>query len=213
MKKYKVIFLDWNGTLSSSKFWGHLENEGYPNSYLFPIIENSLFGNLRHLINPWMRGIKTSEEIINEISADSKLDYDLIFREFVIGCKKMKLVSHEVEKMINFFRKKGIKMIIATDNMDSFSRWTVPSLKLKNLFDNILDSFTLKNLKNDFANDGESMFFRKFMSKNKIKKGESIIIDDSEDKENRIQNYGIDYFKIESHTGLLGALDKLASKL
>ena len=213
MKKYKVIFLDWNGTLSSSKFWGHLENEGYPNNYLFPVIENSLFGNLRYLINPWMRGVKTSEEVINEIAADSKLDYDLIFREFVTSCQKMELVSNEVKKLIKFFRNNGTKMVIATDNMDSFSRWTVPSLKLKNLFDNILDSSTLKVLKNDFTSNGESLFFRKFMSQRKIKIGESMLIDDSDDKENRIQNYGINYLKIKSHIGLPGALDKLARAL
>src|SRR3989344_1051105 len=211
MKKYKVIFLDWNGTLSSSKFWGHLEDPKHPKNHIFLAIEKSLFGNFRHLISPWMRGEKTSEEMVKLISDDAGLNYDLAFKEFVKGCKKMKFVSNKVPKIVHEYRKHGIKMVIATDNMDSFSRWTVPALKLDKMFDDILDSSSLKKLKNDFEPDGSNFFFTNYLKKNGIKPDESIIIDDSDDKEGKIQKYGIDYLKIESHTGLMPAFDKLAT--
>lgn len=86
--------------------------------------------------------------------------------------------------------------------MDSFPRWTVPALTLTEMFDDILDSFTLKAMKGDFDETGKSMFFSDYLSKNNILPGESVLIDDSEDKEDRITKIGIVYRKIEPVVGL-----------
>lgn len=209
MKRYKIVFLDWNGTLSTSKFWGHLEKSNEDDKRLFQKIDGMLFGELNHLIKPWMRGEIKSENVIKELSSKIRIDYQKIFNEFVRGCEEMEYVTDKCIEFINKIKISGTRVIIATDNMDSFIRWTVPALELKSVFDDILDSYTLKALKNDFDEKGNSLFFDKFMRVNKINKGESILIDDSEDKEGRIQAYGIDYFQVEVKTGILPALEQI----
>lgn len=201
-KQYKVVFLDWNGTISSSKFWGHLEDINHPNNRLFSKIESVLFGKLRHLLKPWMTGQTTSEKVIRQISDKTDLSYEMVMKEFIESCKQMKFGSGNLNKLIQQLRASGTKVVIATDNMDSFPRWTIPSLALTDMFDDILDSYTLKAMKGDFDENGKNLFFSDYLSKNNIQPGESTLIDDSEDKENRIANIGIEYRKIEPIVGL-----------
>ncbi|NWF65809.1 MAG: hypothetical protein HXY38_16175 [Chloroflexi bacterium] len=202
MKKYKVVFLDWNGTLSDSKFWGHLENPQHPNSHLFPKIEKTLFGELKHLLKPWMRGETTSEDVISQISEKAELNHNIILNEFVESCKNMKLATRRFTELIKQIQNSGTKVVVATDNMDSFPRWTVPALKLNEIFDDILESHSLKAMKGDFIEDGKSLFFHDFFSKHNIQPQESILIDDSEDRDNKISDFGIEYRKIEPVIGL-----------
>lgn len=60
IKKPKVIFVDWNKTLS-----------------------NSLFQHNRHLINQWMRGKYTSEDITRILSNDSGVPQEIILYELI----------------------------------------------------------------------------------------------------------------------------------
>lgn len=211
--KYKAIFIDWNGTLSPSKFWGHLEHLNHPDNALFTKIESSLFGNLSPLLKPWMKGELTSEIVIQKIAEDSKLPYDRVLEEFIISCQKMQFVSDNVLNLIKVIRDKNVKVVIATDNMDSFSRWTVPALLLNTHFDDILDSHTLKAMKGDMDDSGKSLFFDDFITRNGILPGESVLIDDSEDKEGRIGNIGIEYRKIEPVVGLVPELEQIITLL
>lgn len=209
MKSYNVVFIDWNGTLSTSKFWGHLEKSGPNEKKLFEKIEKTLFGKLRHLLKPWMRGELRSEEVINQMCRKSNLDYKKVMDEFIKGCEQMEFVTDNCIKKIGQIRDKGTKVVIATDNMDSFIRWTVPKMKLDSIFDKILDSSSIKALKNDFSSSGQSLFFDKYFQKNKLLRGDCLLIDDSEDKENKIQTYGIDYLQIDAEVGIEPALDKI----
>ena len=209
MNKYKVIFIDWNGTLSISKFWGHLSNSTRENKVFFNKIENTLFCDLKHLLNPWMKGELNSENVIAEIAKHTNISYEFLLNEFIKSCEEMKYISLDICKLIKKLKKKGYMVVIATDNMDSFNRWTVPSLKVYELFDYILNSYDLKVMKNDFDKLGNILFFKNFVDKHKIGPGESILIDDSEDIDNRINKYGIDYFKITSSMGLKSVLKKL----
>ncbi len=196
--KYKIIFLDWNGTLSNSKFWGQWENRDHPKHKLFSKIESALFGELRDLLNPWMRGEMRSEEIIDQISKKTGIDYELLYSEFIESCKGMLFVSENIQSMVSKIRSMGIKVAIATDNMDSFSRWTIPSLNLLETFDDILESSTLKVMKRDFDETGSSLFFRDYLKKNNIFPNECLLIDDGVDKEEKIAKYGIEYRRILS---------------
>lgn len=209
MKKYKVVFLDWNGTLSDSKFWGHLGNPLHPNSHLFPKIEKTLFVELKHLLKPWMRGDIVSEEVISNISSTARLDYDVVFQDFVDSCKNMKLTTSKIIELIKQIQNSGTKVVIATDNMDSFPRWTVPSLNLNKAFDDILDSYTLKAIKGDFTETGESLFFGDYLKSNAILPHETVLIDDSEDKDNKITRYGIVYCRLNDISNLEGTLTDL----
>ena len=206
--KPKIIFIDWSGTLSRSKFWGHSENS---NSQLFKQIEDNLFGKNTNLIKPWMRGVLASEDIVKKICDETSLEYKTVFNEFVKGCELMEFVDPEVPNLITKLRKKGIKVYIASNNMDSFDRWTIPAMKLNNIFDGIINSFPIKVLKHDFTDDGISLFFDTVLKKEKVKPHQTVLIDDSEDKENKLTNFGIDYRRISDKRTLIDELNMLLS--
>lgn len=210
---YKTIFLDWNGTISSSKFWGHLEKSNKKEDKLkFKKIEDSLFGNHRDMLKPWMTGEIKSEDIISVIAKDTKINFKTLYNDFMYSCIKMEFCSNDLLKLVSNFRKNGVKVVIATDNMDSFSRWTYPSLGLYNYFDGFLNSHDIKAMKGHSDEKGRSLFFREYLESAGLKPGESALIDDSEDKDNIISSFGVNYIKIEPNVGLKPALLKLFTK-
>lgn len=204
--QYRVVFIDWNGTLSGSKFWGHLENT---NPDLFRRIEDGLFGNLRGLIKPWMKGEIKTEHVIRSIADYSNLPYVTLFDEFLYSCYNMEFVSKDVPMLVKALQKRGFKVVIATDNMDSFTRWTTRYMNLSGLFDNILSSHDLRGMKKDINKNGSSVFFSEFLKKEKLQPGESVLIDDSADDIEIIKSFGIDYIQIESGKGLVPALKRI----
>lgn len=205
---YKVVFIDWYNTLSSSRFWSRLEDPKHPNYDYFLKIQPILFSDQSNIILPWMRGQLTSEEVVDQISDKTGTPKDLIMSELIYSCKNLEFISENSLDLIKSLRKAGLKVVIATDNMDTFMRWTVPSLKLRNIFDGILDSFNLKALKQDFGDNSESLFFSNYLKENLVLPGESVLIDDSMEIDNKIQNIGIEYMRI-----VPGGLDEALRKI
>lgn len=209
MNDYKFIFLDWNGTLSKSKFWGHLQKseEGI---LLFNKIENVLFGQLKELLKPWMRGECKSEDICKKISELVNLPFDFIFSEFIKGCKNMEICNEEILNLIYLIKKSGSKVIIATDNMDSFTRWTYPAIQEKHnaVFDDILNSFELKALKED-VNNGVNMFFDDYIKNKKLQYCDCVLIDDSPDKNGIFSKIGMEYIQVPTTEEFIFSLRKL----
>ncbi len=203
---YKTVFIDWNGTLSGSKFWGHLEKT---DPKMFSTIENTLFGQLRGLLKPWMKGEIQSEDVIRRISDKSKLAYSDVFDEFIHSCMNMEFVSKDVPGLIKKLQKNGSKVVVATDNMDSFTRWTKRYLKIDDLFDDVLNSHYLGGMKKDVDKDGKSIFFSEYLKKNNLKPGESILVDDSSDDIQTIESFGIKYEHIEPVKGFVPALNRI----
>ena len=82
--------------------------------------------------------------------------------------------------MLNWgiIRENGIKVVLATDNMDTFERWTVPALELEPLFDGILTSVYCGALKSEIQGD-YSPFFDHYLKQNRVRPTEAILIDDS----------------------------------
>lgn len=149
----------------------------------------------------------TSEDIIRQIADELDTNFDTIFKEFVKGCGLMEFVDPKVPSLIKQLKKKGIKVYIASNNMDSFDRWTIPAMKLDSLFDGIINSFTIKALKHDFDDKGKSLFFEFALKREGVVPDETILIDDSEDKENRLTDYGINYRKISDSNTLVDELN------
>jgi FMN phosphatase YigB (HAD superfamily) len=203
---YKVVFLDWNGTLSGSKFWGHLEKT---DPKLFTNIENTLFGQLRNLIKPWMKGEIESEYVVRMIADRGNLSYSKIFDEFIHSCMNMEYVSKDVPLLVKKLQKKGAKVVVATDNMDSFNRWTRRYMNQCDIFDDYLNSHYQRGMKKDTDREGNSIFFSDYIKKNKIKPGESILIDDSSDDIDTVKGFGIEYMHIKPVKGFIPALNRV----
>ena len=200
--KPKIVFLDWNGTISGSKFWGHLEVDSHPRHDLFTKIQDILFGEQRKNLEPWMRGQTNAEDIVRQLSQRINLPYELIFDELIKSCRTMEFSTTRLVELVKQIQNMGIKVVIATDNMDTFVRWTIPALGLRDIFDDILDSYTLKVLKRDFDQTGKNLFFSDYLNKNHIQFSECVLVDDSEDKNNLISNTGIIYRRIKPVIGL-----------
>lgn len=197
---YRCVFIDWHGTLSHSRFW---EDQ----SDLAPLAQ-ALFspvGPCRKLLEPWMRGALTSEEVVRTVASATGIDYEVALDSLIASCQRM-IVPAAVFEAIASLRKQGIKVVIATDNMDTFWRWTVPSLGLEQRFDAILSSAERKALKWDVDRAGRSLFFGDFLAREGIGPGEGVLLDDSAEAEGHIRGFGIDYLHIASPRGLLVAL-------
>lgn len=147
--QYKTIFFDWNKTLSSSLFWSQLANPKHERHDWHKNIVNFIFIENKHLIDNWMRADINEDYIANLISDKFGYSKSVILKDLAESCENMELVSGEVLGLIDEIRKKGIECVIATDNMDTFMKYTKPAMKLEKYFDDFLVSFDKKILKFD----------------------------------------------------------------
>lgn len=149
-----------------------------------------------------MRGKYTTEEIVQYVADHTKQDYGLLLREFIQSCEQMEYSSPHIPQLIKKLQTKGIRVVIATDNMDSFTRWTAPAMKLDKLFDGILNSYDLKVLKNDTDKKGESLFFKKFIKENRLNPQDCVLIDDGLETELILKKSGIDFLLVNKEKEL-----------
>lgn len=204
----KVIFFDWHNTLSDSLFWGHLSKSSHSLNKYYADIVTSLFTTHRDKICPWMRGDFSVNEIVGLIATDVGLSADTLYEELQSSCQNMSYVSDEIPDLIQGIKRLGIKAVIATDNMDTFSRFTVPGLMLDQLFDDILNSFDIGFLKSDFDENYRPMFFAKYMSQNNLHYEDVVLLDDSRDRTGNYERLGFHIEEIESSVDLIQCMNR-----
>ncbi len=162
-----ILFCDFDGVLCHDKYWQSLPPEENR------LIQNLLFGEDRTIVNDWMRG-KYSAETINEmISQNTGIPYDRLWATFVSDCQTMRIVDGALEKILCL--RNQFSIILITGNMDSFTRFTLPALKLDQYFDLISNSFYEGKLKTD--NDGQ--IFLDFTDKFNTNIASCFVLDDS----------------------------------
>lgn len=202
LKKLKVVFIDWHKTLCSCLFFHHLQES---DKELFDKLEHRLFEEMPiEQFIEWMRGNLTKQDIVARLAGDD-LSVSTVAEILKTSCEKMYLERKDFLKWIRKIRKKGKKVVIATDNVDTFDDYTVPALKLHRYFDDILCSFQLRMLKNDVDN-GKMLFFDDFLRKNDIKYDEAILLDDSIETNELCKKYGMQSKLIRSPEDVLKTL-------
>lgn len=142
------------------------------------------------------------------ISIDTGYDSETILNEMVRGCKSME-VSEKTFNLVTQIREKGVKVAIATNNVDAFSRWTVEALALNEMFDVVINSSDVGAFKKDKDESGKSKFFQSFLEQNKIGQWESVIYDDRPDKNDSIKSFGIEYVQVGEDRNLNQELEAL----
>lgn len=194
----KVIFFDWNKTLSNSLFWSHMSpDKQHKYSEYHGKLITSLFVENKHLINPWMRGEHTTQEVMQMLSPLVGLPAEILEEELAVSCRNQAFVDESIPELINALKAKGIKVVIATDNMDTFRKHTVPSMDLELLFDDLLISCELGLLKGD--HDEKSIpFFDEYLEKYNWKYSDSVLLDDCIDKTGVYDNLGLQIRQITS---------------
>ncbi len=207
----KVLFIDWNKTLSYSLFWEHLQDEDHPNHKYLSAIEKWLFVDNQAIINQWMRGDLSVYDVVERMGRDTNISSELILEELRQSCEKMSYSVNTTEKIIKKIKKRNIRVVIATDNMDIFSRFTVPAMKLNKIFDDILNSYDIGHLKDDSQPADRILFFDEYLTKNGWNYADAILLDDSPDKSGKYKKLRFDRIMIDSSKTLKQELERFVN--
>ena len=192
MQNIKVIFLDWNGTISKDYFWESLKTK---NNELFERINKILFIDNSYIINEWMLGNVKINDILNLLSKETKVSQEYLMEELVFSLKQMDFVIPDLKDIIKKIQKNNIKVVLSSGNMDIFG-YVVDNLNLKNIFDDISLSNVLKHLKNDIDSNNHALFFHDYIIKNHLKYNECVLIDDSKSLVDMCKKVGMNNIKI-----------------
>lgn len=206
----KVIFIDWNKTLSYSLFWEQLLDPSHKHNVYHDDISTWLFMDNRHYINPWMRGEISSDKILSLIEKELNIPFSILKEELRLSCVNMKLCDDRIPKLLNKIRSKGIQIVIATDNMDTF-RETIRAMKLKDMFDDFLISSEMGILKDDLDPEDSIKFFDEYLNLKGYSYGESVLLDDSPDSSGKYAKFGFNRVIISSSSDLVKELQKYAT--
>ncbi|MEK7499067.1 MAG: inorganic diphosphatase [Patescibacteria group bacterium] len=211
-KQYKVIFFDWHKTLSLCDFWVQLQDPAHDRHHWHKNITNFLFVENERLIQQWMRGEINEDEIVQIVSRKFGYAVEVLRADLAESCRAMTLLSDKIFPLIDMLQSRGVKCVIATDNMDVFKKYVVPALKLDEHFDDVLVSFDQKALKFDVSEDGNSVpFFHEYLQKNGFTYLDALLVDDRLDTSGVYAKLGLDTFQVKNIEGLLGKLKDLTT--
>lgn len=168
MKKQN-IFVDFDGTICFDYFWRSTPEE------IKGVIGKFLFQDNTYLLEDWMRGQKSSEDINKVIADKCGLDYNMIWNYFVKDCKNM-YIAEDILTALSACKKSNT-LILITDNMDCFNRFTKNQLKLLDYFHYIFNSCDYGTLKDDPLQKG---LFKKIIDIYKFDIQKSVLLDNSQ---------------------------------
>lgn len=176
MKK-NILFIDFNGVISFNPFWVTIKHPKHALHKHFSKIENFIFRDNKDMVVRWMSGKLTTEEVHDMLSKALLInpkDTQIIQDLFIEDCKNIDIS----EKILSRLRKlkKYYHVVLVTDNMDTFHRFTVPNNpQLITVFDEIHDSYSRGRFKK--TKDGE--LFLEICEKYGIPVKYCALIDDS----------------------------------
>jgi FMN phosphatase YigB (HAD superfamily) len=208
MKKPKVLFLDWSKTLSNSIFWSAWADEHHPKNRYFQDIQTILFRDNKDIIYPWMRGTMNSEDICKLLSLCLGIDEKIIFDELAISCANMSFCRTEVPELLAALKREGVRVVVATDNMDTFRRFTIPAMQLDAIFDDYLISSELGVFKGDTTNN-TLQFFDRYLTENNLDYGDVMLVDDGYDKSGMYGELGFKWVHIDDSVHFVEVLQML----
>ncbi len=162
-----LLLVDYDGTLCFDRFWQTLEPA------LFARIQELLFTPQNPRLEQWMRGQLTSEQINSWLADNIPTSFEQLWAVFVHDCKKMRVSEAALTHLATL--RARFTTILLTDNMDCFTRFTVPELRLHAHFDHILNSADHGMMKRD--NEGE--LFQRLAKEHRTEMSRVWLIDNS----------------------------------
>jgi FMN phosphatase YigB (HAD superfamily) len=193
MNDMRVIFVDWNKTLSNSCFW---DVDGFFEPEKLDHLNTWLFKGNSSLVADWMRGKASSQDILTKLSHVLDIPVNTLTESLITSCYQMTYISNTILPLIQKVRNSGIKVVLATDNMDVFSKHTVPHMKLENIFDDLLISSDIGAIKTDETCNGNLSFFSPYLKKNGFSLKEAILIDDNVTKKDFFESKGLKFLAV-----------------
>ena len=196
-KNKPILFCDFDGVLSHDKYWRSLSSDVHNE------VQKLLFYDNKTIVNDWMRGKYTAEQINQLVSEKIGIPFEQLWDIFVNDCRTTTVAKEFLEKLSDF--REDYIVILITGNMDSFSRFTHPALNLEKYFDHISNSFYEGIHKTD--NNGE--LFLKYANEYNVSLEKCIILDDSINVCNLFQKLGGKACLITPEQDVLYYLNKL----
>lgn len=184
-----VLFVDWHGVLSESVLWSSIAaSQGHPYQPLVSSIRAKIFDNNPHLANRWMTG-KISSEYIASISdaaqpQDARFGKDFVLRRLMDDCRSPELNKELMDAIRSI--KKSTYVVVATDNMDCFTKATLPTIERIGLFDGVICSSDVGVLKSE----SPDQFFGKWLNDHGIRVEDAVLIDDGKKNCNAFAKLG-----------------------
>lgn len=143
------------------------------------------------------------------MSQGTGVDSGMILDELQRSCEEMRYSIDDLEDIVRRVRANGIEVVIATDNMDTFSRFTVPAMRLDTVFDGILNSYDTGYLKDDNHPEDSIPFFDEYLARHGWNYADAILLDDSPDKSGKYKRLGFERVLIDSPEVLEVELERL----
>ncbi len=179
---YRAILFDFDGVLCRDRFYVH--TLFLQHKEIVDWIQINIFGNIQ-LVERWMRGEVTSEEINSIVAEANGIDCTFLHEIFLTSVQLMQL-DESIKKLVQELKVGGKKIGLVTNNMDVFSDITVKNHALNELFDVIINSSDYGMLKKD--NNGE--LFDIALEKLCVDITDSLVVDDSPSVINLYRNKG-----------------------
>ncbi|MFA6404422.1 MAG: hypothetical protein WCW03_00210 [Candidatus Paceibacterota bacterium] len=198
MKSKPIIFVDFDGTICFDKYWRSLSPRD------FEVVQSFIFGKESTLVNDWMRGKYTAEEVNSMLADKIGMPFMKLWELFVRDCETMH-IHEDVLNKLNSLRTK-YTVILITGNMDSFTRFTVPSLHLDRYFDHINNSFFAGKLKED----SKGVLFTEYATSLNVPINECFLIDNSPKACMSFVNLGGTSYQITPENDITYFLEKLS---
>lgn len=215
--RYKTIFIDWSGTLSDSKFWGRWADDT-TNRDKYDLIQKALFDSPEGqiVLHDWLLDLYSADNVLQYVSKATGIALQELKDELYYSAEHMTFTDPSCIETIQKLRKSGVKVVIASDNMDVFRLYTAMSLKLYDLFDDIITSDekgAMKSQLDDTEDENEaqySPFFSPYLEDHELDEGESVLIDNSADLKSTVSALGIDFMHVSPTHTLAECLSEIA---
>ena len=142
---YQIVLFDFDGVLCKGRFY---EKTLLPNhSEIYDWIQRNIFGN-KEMVRNWMRNRVNSTEINELIAKNTGIECKFLNELYEESIRRMEL-EKEVKDLAESLKLSGKKIGIVTDNMDVFTKITIPNHQLDALFSIIINSADYGLLKKD----------------------------------------------------------------
>lgn len=199
-----ILFVDFNGVISYQNFWNSIYAEDHKLFKLRNDINSFVFVENKDFVKDWMIGLHTAEEAHKLIKEKFDIDRDYLFEIFKRDAETID-VSEKILRRLQELRSK-YKVVLITDNMDTFTRFTLPNNpELSRTFDGIFVSFHTGKLKKT----GEGKIFKNIVNLFDSKLGKSILIDDSKSNCELFESIGGQSICVTGENEVLEELDKI----
>lgn len=194
-----MVFIDFHGTLCHDLFWRSLPQDAQSR------LGDFLFRDNLPLVTGWMRGELASEAVNQQVATAIDVPYDAVWEAFVSDCETMAVPAATLGQIEQL--RAGAIVLLVTDNMDCFRRFTVPALGLDRHFDGIVNSSDTGVLKAD----GNGAIFGDLAAEWGVPIERCTLLDDSADACSNIVDLGGRAMRIDRPESLDHALQQLLS--